>query len=695
MSEVQLGFLDAQNRIYEQMGIDRRETFAFDSLSDSDYDSKKLRLEEQIKATEGLRQAGDLMVAAFFDAPKPKERADKQQVYLAMLSGAFNDEALKASIEGLREELGSGENGIRPFHWDLEFPEVFSSEGVSGFQVFVGNPPFLGGPQLSNTFGGSEYQEWLKSRASNSFGHADLSAYFFRRAYDLLGDGGSLGLVATKTAAEGDTRKTALQDIARNNGLIYAAQRNLRWPGVASVIVSVIHVAKNPSVALQPKLDSKYVQSINSRLHASPELPDPEPLAQNEGLAFNGVDLGGKGFYIGEEEYQSLIKEDPSCTDVVMPLLGGEEVNTNYERLHDRYAINFKKMSLEQASAYPVPLSIVRERVKPERDKAKDHGPGKHGKKYWWQHTLRRDPLYQAISGLKKCLVCAVTTANLSFLFVDVEYVLANSLVVLPFDKHSIFACLESSLHKIWSDLLATRLGSTMRYSPLECFQTYPLPFMLTKENGSLVFDHDKNAVLEDAGMGFHRLRSSAMTSEKIGLTTIANSLNDPDCMTSWVVELRQSKSALDNAVLDAYGWSDLQAASGYGLDLPLDADYEAGIPEDLQERIDGGDLFFPDASDALDFQGQLHAYGAISGRRRLSWRYRWPDAVRDEVLARLLALNAERYLEEVNKGLHGGGRGHGGVGGSGVSSTGRRRGRPPKNPPTDSSQSSQFDLGL
>ena len=35
------------------------------------------------------------------------------------------------------------------------------------------------------------------------------------------------------------------------------------------------------------------------------------------------------------------------------------------------------------------------------------------------------------------------------------------------------------------------------------------------------------------------------------------------------------------------------------------------------------------------------------SSRRRKPWRYRWPDAVRDEVLARLLALNAERAAAE------------------------------------------------
>jgi hypothetical protein len=147
MAEVQLGFLDAQNRIYEQMGIERRESFGFDSLSDADYDSKKQRLEQQIQASEGLRQAGDLMVAAFFAKNKPKERADKQQVYLAMLSGTFHDDGLAASVQEIREQLAASEKGITPFHWDLEFPEVFG-DGRGGFDVFVGNPPFAG----NNTF---------------------------------------------------------------------------------------------------------------------------------------------------------------------------------------------------------------------------------------------------------------------------------------------------------------------------------------------------------------------------------------------------------------------------------------------------------------------------------------------------------------------------------------------------------------
>jgi hypothetical protein len=102
------------------------------------------------------------------------------------------------------------------------------------------------------------------------------------------------------------------------------------------------------------------------------------------------------------------------------------------------------------------------------------------------------------------------------------------------------------------------------------------------------------------------------------------------------------------------------------------------------------GDLFLWESNDALDFQGQLEAYGAITGRRKLPWRYRWPDAVRDDVLARLLALNAERYAEEVAQGLHS----KGGSKASGTAAAGgKRRGRPPK--AADSADTEQIGLVL
>jgi hypothetical protein len=187
------------------------------------------------------------------------------------------------------------------------------------------------------------------------------------------------------------------------------------------------------------------------------------------------------------------------------------------------------------------------------------------------------------------------------------------------------------------------------------------------------------------------------MVSNNEGLTSTYNRFHDPAETSSGLLELRRLHEEMDQAVLNAYGWSDVltqaiadnphQAPCGFGLDY-IDLEEDAQLPEDLQERIDGGELFFWDAGDALDFQGQLQAYGAITGRRKLPWRYRWPDAVRDDVLARLLALNAERYAEEVALGLHSKGakqaaKARKAVGSSGPG--GKRRGRLPRNPQPDS----------
>ena len=138
-----------------------------------------------------------------------------------------------------------------------------------------------------------------------------------------------------------------------------------------------------------------------------------------------------------------------------------------------------------------------------------------------------------------------------------------------------------------------------------------------------------------------------------------------------------------------------MPTACGFGLDY-LDTDDDVQLPDELQERIDSGELFFWDASDALDFQGQLQAYGAISGRRKLPWRYRWPDAVRDDVLARLLALNAERYAEEVAQGLHSkGAKKAARPGSAGSASAGGGRPKAAQAGETEALQAEQMGLGL
>ena len=85
---------------------------------------------------------GDAVISAFFAADKPKARekapASKSRAGWreSLVSNGTSCAPAAASLE-------AGAHPLSPFHWEIEFPEVFAREN-SGFDAIVGNPPFAG-----------------------------------------------------------------------------------------------------------------------------------------------------------------------------------------------------------------------------------------------------------------------------------------------------------------------------------------------------------------------------------------------------------------------------------------------------------------------------------------------------------------------------------------------------------------------
>ena len=75
-------------------------------------------------------------------------------------------------------------------------------------------------------------------------GISDYVSYWFRKAHDLLPDGGRAGLVGTANIRSGDTRKNTLDYIVDNGGVIYDAVSSQPWSGDASVEVSIVNWTK-------------------------------------------------------------------------------------------------------------------------------------------------------------------------------------------------------------------------------------------------------------------------------------------------------------------------------------------------------------------------------------------------------------------------------------------------------------------
>ena len=136
-------------------------------------------------------------------------------------------------------------------------------------------------------------------------GNADLVAHFYRRAFNLIRNGGTLGLIATNTIAQGDTRSSGLRWISEHGGEIYRATKRVQWPGEAAVVVSVLHIAKGDYSGTKV-LDGTNVDTITAFLFHRGGHADPVRLQANSGKSFVGSYVLGMGFTFDDTDKKGV-----------------------------------------------------------------------------------------------------------------------------------------------------------------------------------------------------------------------------------------------------------------------------------------------------------------------------------------------------------------------------------------------------
>ena len=577
-------------------------------FGEGSYNQKTEAWWEAENALANARLIGDLAVAAFFGADKDKARRELRNQYHSDVEKWRTNAVNRRALEGIVEELTSCEKPVPPMHWEIEFPEVFERE-KPGFDAIVGNPPFAG----KNTVSGSNmigYPDWLKQIHAESHGNADLVAHFFRRAFDLARDGGAFGLIATNTIGQGDTRSTGLRWICRHGGEIFDTHKRVKWPGLAAVVVSVVHVTRG-SFAGARRLDGREVPAITAFLFHRGGHDDPVRLAANAGQSFVGSYVLGMGFTFDDTdrkgvatplvEMRRLIERDPRNREVIFPYIGGKEVNSSPTHRHHRYVINFgEKLEQECRERWPELMDIVEAKVKPGRQ---SQGSIVNPKR-WWMFARPASNLSMASSQCERVLVISRIGNAFAFTFLPSGMVYNEKTVVFPFANFAPFTCLQARIHETWGRFFSTTLKDDLQYTPTDCFETFPFPK-----------DWDADLTLEATGQTYYDFRAQLMVEHDEGLSKTYNRFHDPNEIDSDIQKLRELHASMDRAVLDAYGWTD----------IPTDCEF------------------------VLDYEIDEETWGT----KRKPYRCRWPEETHDEVLARLLDLNQERYVQEVAAGLH------------------------------------------
>jgi hypothetical protein len=572
---------------------------------DVPYSLLKQKLDLAEDALNLPRQIGDAVIAAFFAAEKPKDRENARLALADQLMKDLKSQGfiqLDGKIDMAIAKLNGGAAGVHPFHWEIEFPEVFGRKN-SGFDVIVGNPPFLHGKKISG-FLGKLLCDWLKALHAETIGNSDLVAHFFRRAFSLITQDGAFGLLATNSISEGDTRVSGLRWICKNGGTVYSARKRIVWPGSAAVVVSAVHVMKGTFNGLR-RLDERVVETITAYLFHAGSDDNPATLTANANMSFQGSIVLGMGFTFDDSDkngvasplqlMHDLIQKNPRNKERIFPYIGGDELNNSPTLEHHRFVIDFGGMTeVEARAGWPDLMLILEQKVKPERMKT----TGSYKTK-WWQFGRRSMAGSEATADKAQFLVTGCgATPHLVFAFMPKGRVLANSLDLFPLTTYSAFCTLQSRPHEIWTRFFGSTLEERLRYTPSDCFETFPFPP-----------DWQNRPELEAPGQACYEFRAALMARNNKGLTKTYNSFHDPNECDPDILKLRELHAAMDIAVLNAYGWSDIANVCEFILDYEVDEEE--------------------------------------SGKKKMPWRYRWPDEVRDEVLARLLELNAQRAKEE------------------------------------------------
>lgn len=525
--------------------------------------AKRKLLAESREVTAKLRDVADAIIAAgLLEGGKPGRALEAQYdnladaLYAAYPSnGALGDRSQLDAIlkAGLATTVDTGEARWKPLHWVIEAPDVIVDRG--GFDVVIGNPPFLGGKRITGAHG-IEQRDWFVSQIANGKrGAADLVAYFFLRAVSIVRPGGIVGLIATKTIAQGDTRAVGLETLIEGGLRIFRATRSARWPGSATIDYSVVWITSSAATnGANVWLDGTRTPEITSLLEAPGQTSgDPLVLKENDDFAFIGSYLLGQGFVLSDLEAREMIELDPRNADVVRPYLIGEDLNSSPASSASRWAIDFFDMPEVQAAQYKAPFKHVERLVKPERQRLAVDGKFALRRplpQRWWQYADKRPGMRRAITGLDTVLAITLTSNAMAPQMISSQQVIDQTAPIFATDDFGWLTALTSNLHRAWAIKYATTFGQGFRYSVTRAFRTFPFP-EITDE-------------MRTIGSDFDRSRRRVMLDLNIGVTSLYRLINDSTVVRSDIVDLRDAERSIDAAMIRSYSWSDIELVHGF-----------------------------------------------------------------------------------------------------------------------------------
>jgi hypothetical protein len=167
----------------------------------------------------------------------------------------------------------------------------------------------------------------------------------------------------------------------------------------------------------------------------------------------------------------------------------------------------------------------------------------------WWRHAEHRPGLYDAIKGMGRVLAIAQTSRTMMPAWILMPSIPSHTVVVFAYEESARLALLSSTFHQTWAFEYGPTMRTDPRYAPSDIFVKFPQPGV--------------TSAMELAGETLDQVRRPLMLERNVGLTALYNLLHGSGTDDAAIERLRKVHVDIDEAVAAAYGWDDLTLDHG------------------------------------------------------------------------------------------------------------------------------------
>jgi len=461
------------------------------------------------------------------------------------------DSLISGPADELAAAFGPDWRSKRPFNWSEEFPEVFgdgspsadsgrdpSADSGHGFDVIVGNPPYVRQETL-----GEAFKAYVAGKYATHAGTADLYVYFIERALQLLKPGGYFGFIVANKWLRANYGQPLRQWLKGQHiveivdfGALPVFQSATTYPCILilrkAAPAPAFRVTQVKSLAFANLADVVQTQSYPA---AQADLDDtggwslsPDatqaildkmrahgvPLSEYAGnKVLRGIITGlNEAFVISRGIRDRLIREDERSAELIKPFLLGRDVKRYAPLKADRFLIfmpngwtcqqcnesgqewDWLKRSYPAIANHLAPFQAAAE-------KRWDKG------EFWWE--LRPCDYYAEFEKSRKIVAPAIVPRATFALDDAGHYSNDKTSIIGQDDPLYLLGILNSTLTDFFLKLIAsTKQGGYFEQKPVYLAQI-PIP-RLDLNNATDVARHDRIVALVDEMLALQRALAEA-----------------------------------------------------------------------------------------------------------------------------------------------------------------------------------------